>query len=649
MIMLAASLPLQAQPWEPQAPPTPPPIQVRSAQATPRTWHNPPPGASLWSIGEPTDEEQLYLEYINRARTNPAAEAVQLASTTDPDVRSAYTFFGVDLNRMQSDLAALAPAPPLAMSAELLQAARQHSWDMATNGFQGHTGSDGSTPGDRISRAGYPWMTYGENVFAYARSVFHGHAAFEVDWGTGPYGMQDPPGHRLNIHQAGFREAGIGVVWMTNAAVGPQLVTQDFATRSSAQPFITGVVYYDLNGNGFYDVGEGIGGVSVTISNHGWYGRTAVSGGYAVPVPGNGLYLVRFTGPGLDSLTQVTVTNLANVKLDFVPAYLPPSVLGPNPAAATNDNLYTSRLVGGATNYQWQINRLLPGPFVEGAEGDLSQVTLDVSPGYGPQITDRVASGIYAFHLAHPTPPRPQILQLNPVFWVRTNSQLRFASRLGWATTNQVARVQVSRDEGRTWSNLWSRGGTGGSGDVAWQTVTLALGTLAGQMVQIRFVYDYLGGTYYYQTTSDVGWLLDNIEVSAADRIGASALHDGGPEGRFVFRPPATGAYLMRVRAQLPGRVLPWGPVREVTAEVLPPISLRFVGPILVEGGRLTAWFEVLQPRSGAIYRLWRADQPQGPWAEVPEAQFEPISGQIFWQVSGPVTGVQGYYRLSVN
>ncbi|MCS7089580.1 MAG: CAP domain-containing protein [Verrucomicrobiota bacterium] len=648
-VLAVCALRMEAEPVHPQAPPPAPPIEIAHSTGSERGAHNPPPGVVLWVIGEPTDEEQLYLEYINRARANPAAEGERLAATSDPDVRSAYSFFGVDLNRMRLDLAGLAPAAPLAMSVELLAAARRHSWDMATNRFQGHTGSDGSSPGDRINRVGYPWQMYGENVFAYARSVFHGHAAFEVDWGVGPYGMQEPPGHRLNIHQAAFREVGIGVLSGVSGGVGPQVVTQDFATRTGAKPFVTGVVYYDLNGNGFYDMGEGIGGVEVIIPGNGWYGRTAVSGGYAVPVPADGVYLVQFVAPGLHHQVNALVTNLANTKVDLIPSYEAPFPVGPVLAALTNDNLYVTSVVGGATNYHWEVSRLQSGSFFEGAEGDLAQVTLDVSAGYATRITDRVAAGSYAFHLAHPTPPAPQVLRLNPIFWIRTNTQLRFASRLGWATTNQIARAQISFDDGLSWTNLWSRVGSGSSGDASYQSVSLPLGIYAGRAARLRFVYDYVGGTYYPQTSSDVGWLVDNLEVIGADRILAAGIHEGGPEGKFVFRPDITGSYLLRVRAQLPGRTLPWGALREVQAQVLPAPVLRFTGPLLVQSGELTASFEVLSGRSGLIYRLWRSAHVGGPWVEVRAARFEAISGVSMWRVRAPLSGNQGYYRLTVN
>src|SRR5947209_846288 len=107
------------------------------------------------------------------------------------------------------------PAPPLSMNSTLLTAARAHSQNMLQNNYQGHTGPDGSLS---TRLAGYTstngnW-SLGENVYSYCKSVWYGHAGFEVDWGgtvaTG--GMQSPPGHRQNIHSATFREVGVGVV-----------------------------------------------------------------------------------------------------------------------------------------------------------------------------------------------------------------------------------------------------------------------------------------------------------------------------------------------------------------------------------------------------------------------------------------------------
>jgi uncharacterized protein YkwD len=56
------------------------------------------------------------------------------------------------------------PAPPVSWSGNLAMAAYLHSEDMVRKNFLSHTGSDGSSAGQRISRQRYPWRTYGENI-----------------------------------------------------------------------------------------------------------------------------------------------------------------------------------------------------------------------------------------------------------------------------------------------------------------------------------------------------------------------------------------------------------------------------------------------------------------------------------------------------
>lgn len=233
-----AAVEVVPSPYFPQeqlpAPPEPPVVRAAgdllSAQA----------GLSseeLYSIGDPSPEEQLYLELINRARANPTAEGQLFYHTTDPAVLSSYDnrLWVVDLEAMTNQFAEIPPAQPLAMNARLLAAARKHSQNMFDHIFQGHVGSDGRTLADRVGAEGYPYARLSENVFAYAKSVWHGHAGFEVDWGPGEGGMQTGRGHRTSIHNGEFREIGVGVILGTNEAppeppVGPQLVTQVFAT-----------------------------------------------------------------------------------------------------------------------------------------------------------------------------------------------------------------------------------------------------------------------------------------------------------------------------------------------------------------------------------------------------------------------------------
>jgi uncharacterized protein YkwD len=56
-------------------------------------------------------------------------------------------------------------APALVMAPSSLErAAAEHSQDMANHNYMDHTGRDGSTPADRVTRTGYKWKTIGENL-----------------------------------------------------------------------------------------------------------------------------------------------------------------------------------------------------------------------------------------------------------------------------------------------------------------------------------------------------------------------------------------------------------------------------------------------------------------------------------------------------
>jgi hypothetical protein len=636
-----------------QSPPTPPPIVHReisaSAQTQPSQRKSIPTGLTLYSIGDPTDEEQLYLEYINRARANPTAEGLGLQSTTDADVLADYEFFGVNIPLMLSQFAAISPAPPVSLNSRLTAAARLHSQDMLENQFQGHNGSNGSDLASRITAQNYNWTTIGENVFSYAHSVWHGHAGFNVDWGgnasTG--GMQDPPGHRVSIHNPSFREVGIGVVNGSNGKVGPQLVTQDFASRGNPTPFVTGVAYYDLNGNDFYDVGEGIGDVTVLASGAQSYGLTASSGGYSVPVPGNGAYTVTFRVPGVPEVKRtVVVSNNSNVKVDLRPAYEPPVLSGPDRPSVTRDNVYSFTAVGGAKGYQWKRSKRVAFTEIEGAEAGLAKITAVTSPEYDVITSSVKASGNNSFHLAHPQ-KEDQILAFNPALKPGLASQLRFSSRLGWATDEQIARAQVSVTGGSSWEDLWSQPGSGGRGETAFTEQAIPLSRFAGQEILLRFLYDFTDGNYFPQTDTGVGLYIDNITVTDAEELVDEVITDIAGAS-VVFNPAELGDYSLRVRARVSEKFLEWGPAKLVSAQTggAPATSLKITGIQSLGAGRLQIEFDGLNSLL-AIYELESAPTVAGPWVSDGSASIQLLGlGLRLSAVTDAGTASQRFYRV---
>ena len=549
--------------------PPPPAIQPAENPDAPVS-HS--PRTTVWTIGNPTDQEQYYLELINRARANPTEEGRRFADTTDPEVRSTYDYFNVDLARMKTEMSALAVAPPLAMSSKLLQSARGHSDDQFENVFQGHVGTDGSQIADRMSRVGYSASYYAENVYAYSMSTWFGHAGLEVDWGSGSGGMQDGRGHRANTH-AGFREVGIGIRNGMNGsgqgAVGPQIVTQDYAIAAGPiTPFVTGVAYYDFNGNAFYDPGEGIGGVTVNVEGSAYHAVTAASGGYAVPVPqGAASRAVTFTGLGFNGSFTAALTGTNNTKVDLTPVYAPPEVSGPASPAVGAGNGYNIIPVKGATAYDWRVMRKTAA--VTDGANDLTRVNTAVR-GYSALSTSSKQEGSGSYHLAQPS-GLSETITYRATFRGLNAPVLRYQSRLAAATTSQRAYIQISTDSGTTWITVESQSGSGGSGQGNFSLRTVPLTQVAGRDFLLRFNFTLAGTSYYPSSNSSTGWFIDAVSFTDILDTTGAVISSIGTGSAFSFTPAGTGTWVLFGCPVISARPREFGPALEVSAVTAPP------------------------------------------------------------------------------
>ncbi len=294
----------------------------------------------------PTGIEQEMLELLNRMRMDPANELEEIFlstnssdadyfTTADSDVNLALDFFGVDDTTLFSQWASLSEAPPLAWNEALYDASEAHNERMILQQLQSHQLPADPSLGllaedsllDRAENAGYDWagsVRVGENVFAYTESAFHGHAAFAIDWGNTSTGIQDPAGHRDNMLDPDFQEIGISIVAHTPTSstdVGPFVVTTDFGERGNyGNPKALGVVFADADGDSFYDAGEGLGGITITLTNGGTsYSTTTMdAGGWQVAVAA-GTYDVVASGGSLASALSMgsIVVGSDNVKVDL--------------------------------------------------------------------------------------------------------------------------------------------------------------------------------------------------------------------------------------------------------------------------------------------------------------------------------------------
>ncbi len=280
----------------------------------------------MLSSGGPTAQEQYMLQLVNEARTNPAAVAAQISSSSNltPDVTATLNYYNVNLQQAEQKIASTPAQPPLAWNQDLATAAQGQSQYQADNQVQSHTGANGSTTQQRIQAAGYANATSsGENAYAYASSVMESMQAFLFDWGV------PSDGHRINIQQPGvspqnaYTSVGIGIV-QTNPStpsVGPMVITQDFASQTNSLAQVVGVAYNDNAGTNFYLPGEGVGNVQIDAVNlkTGAVSSTQTwdAGGYELALAPGQYQLIASQNGSVIKSSAITINNL-NIEQDFV-------------------------------------------------------------------------------------------------------------------------------------------------------------------------------------------------------------------------------------------------------------------------------------------------------------------------------------------
>lgn len=109
---------------------------------------------------------------------------------------------------------AMPKVAPLNGNAALALAAQRHSVYMAQNNHFSHTGTDGSSAGQRIKDAGYNANAWGENIAAGHDSV-----------GAVVNGWLASPGHCKNIMSANYADFGASCVYRSGTTYGSYWTT----------------------------------------------------------------------------------------------------------------------------------------------------------------------------------------------------------------------------------------------------------------------------------------------------------------------------------------------------------------------------------------------------------------------------------------
>ena len=301
----------------------------------------------------PSDSEQYMLELINRARSDPPAEARRLLAEAASDSTLRAAVGDWDLEASARVIASYPPTAPLAFDARLIAAARAWNSAVLATNSQAHSPSHYLIdPSVAAAPDGLPYFdkgagawAAGENVFAYSGNVRSDdirayvdylHDGLAIDWGNPDHGhlrnlLNPGPSQAESVGRQPYSRVGIGLLTGVRPStpppadpelaanrgldVGPVLVTQEFAWREG-DPALTGTFYRDRDGDHFYSPGEGLGGVTVVATGLDGQGVRSVvswaSGGYTLDLP-PGRYLVAASGSDVPRVSTTIVVNDDNV------------------------------------------------------------------------------------------------------------------------------------------------------------------------------------------------------------------------------------------------------------------------------------------------------------------------------------------------
>lgn len=268
----------------------------------------------------PNGDEQQIVWLMNRARQDPTAEGVWLATSTEPSVANGRNFFQVNIQMLQQEFASYAAKPPAAFDVRLYNAAKAHSDDLIVRDAQDHNNQF-----ERIDDAGFQWFAVRGSVYSYAADALNAHAAWNIDWGSGPSGMQTGRGHRMATMSIDGNYTNVGIAAVPESSpgtdVGPLVVTGNYCeARENGvdhfNRFIVGTVWQDQNDNDRYDPGEGLANILVTPNQGDYFALTAAGGGYAIPMVAPGAYQLTFSGSGVNATLSVQV-DTESVLLDL--------------------------------------------------------------------------------------------------------------------------------------------------------------------------------------------------------------------------------------------------------------------------------------------------------------------------------------------
>ena len=218
------------------------------------------------------------------------------------------------------------------------------------------------------------------------------------------------------------------------------------------------------------------------------------------------------------------------------------TVIAPSAVSAMSAFAVSVQAMARATAYEVNLFRSGPVGSTLTTANSASNWTADTSGGYAP---------IGAEFLLQHTQPRAQTLTFNKRLHVGIGASIAFDSRLGFATTSEFAKVQISLDNGVSWQDVFSQTGNNQSNSTVRQTI--GLNGLAGRVIQMRFAFLFSEGGFY-NGGANVGWSFTNVTLGNLSELTLdnwTTLPSGNPSGNLLASSP--GSYILAARTEYQG------------------------------------------------------------------------------------------------
>lgn len=296
-------------------------------------------------------------------------------------------------------------------------------------------------------------------------------------------------------------------------------------------------------------------------------------------------YAVTVSGVKIGGVTQSPYTYTVTV---FDPdVYVDQALTAPariatssTPAAGVSQTFSVSKPAFSLEpSFQWRTVALGTFSTTYQATGGLDGLIATNNSDYTVVQSIAATSGkSYRLSQSHAGKSTDQYLQVpEPIFVSEAGAKLSFASRLGYVTTSQTARVQISVDDGRVWTDAYTQSGTSDLTnpnqftETAFTTRTVSLSSYVNRTILVRFAFTKNdSGTAYYHpdATTAFGWFIDDVAFTGVKSAQVGSATTGSSSTGFTYMPTAAGTFALQARAVLfDAYPAEWGPVAQFTAD----------------------------------------------------------------------------------